>query len=187
MLWFITKERFRFRYSHGDKETFWLSFELAHAPYSFSPWGVSVVSSTPNKDMTKHPESLCGSILQYMPNASDNAEILYVNGKALLDPYPQAIDYVPKAQWNNMFNTFPTHMTPRQPRTELNRTGDEKVYLECLVGLGATPLPDMFAGMLLRRRLHYFGIVTGVLGSLEHCETFQLRRLLEQSYVEHHV
>ncbi|EEY63890.1 uncharacterized protein PITG_02393 [Phytophthora infestans T30-4] len=185
MLWFITKERFRFRYSHGDKETFWLSFELAHVPYSFSPWGVSVVSSTPNKDMTKHPDSLCGSILQYMPVASEEPEMLYVNGKALLDPYPQGIDYVPKAQWNNMFNTFPTHMTPRLPRTELNTTGHGKMYTECLIGLGATPLPASFAGMLLRRRLHYLGIVTGVLGSLEHCDTFQVRRLQEQSNVEH--
>ncbi|RLN58735.1 hypothetical protein BBJ29_009376 [Phytophthora kernoviae] len=37
MLWFITEERFRFMYSWGDKETFWLAFELAHVPYSFSP------------------------------------------------------------------------------------------------------------------------------------------------------
>ncbi|KAG6615217.1 uncharacterized protein IUM83_16876 [Phytophthora cinnamomi] len=37
MLWFITEERFRFRYSFGDKETFWLSFEMAHVAYSFSP------------------------------------------------------------------------------------------------------------------------------------------------------
>ncbi|KAL4155146.1 hypothetical protein PRNP1_007259 [Phytophthora ramorum] len=178
MLWFITKERFRFTYSWGDKETFWLSFELAHKPYFFSPWGVSVVSSTPNKDMKKHPDSLCGSILQYVPSEASDAEMLYVNGKALLDPYPQGIDYVPKAQWNNMFNTFPTHMTPRQPRTELDRAGHGKMYTECLIGLGATPLPDTFAGMLLRRRLHYLGIMTGVLGSLQHCETFELRRLL---------
>ncbi|KAE8996607.1 hypothetical protein PR003_g19928 [Phytophthora rubi] len=178
MLWFITKERFRFRYSWGDKETFWLSYELAHVPYFFSPWGVSVVSSTPNKDMAKHPDSLCGSILQYMPVASGDAEMLYVNGKALLDPYPQGIDYVPKAQWNNMFNTFPTHMTPRQPRTELNKTGHGKMYTECLIGLGATPLPDTFAGMLLRRRLHYLGIMTGVFGSLQLCDTFHMRRLL---------
>uniref|UniRef100_H3H7H1 Uncharacterized protein n=1 Tax=Phytophthora ramorum TaxID=164328 RepID=H3H7H1_PHYRM len=179
MLWFITKERFRFTYSWGDKETFWLSFELAHKPYFFSPWGVSVVSSTPNKDMKKHPDSLCGSILQYVPSDASDAEMLYVNGKALLDPYPQGIDYVPKAQWNNMFNTFPTHMTPRQPRTELDRAGHGKMYTECLIGLGATPLPDTFAGMLLRRRLHYLGIMTGVLGSLQHCETFEVRRLLE--------
>lgn len=105
--------------------------------------------------------------------------MLYVNGKALLDPYPQGIDYVPKAQWNNMFNTFPTHMTPRQPRTELNKTGHGKMYTECLIGLGATPLPDTFAGMLLRRRLHYLGIKTGVFGSLQLCDTFQMRRLLE--------
>eukprot|EP00644_Phytophthora_capsici_P005159 jgi/Phyca11/531572/estExt2_fgenesh1_pg.C_PHYCAscaffold_10197 len=111
MLWFVTQERFRFIYSHGDKETFWLAFELAH----------------------------------YMPVTSGDAEMLYVNGKALLDPYPQGIDYVPKAQWNNMFNTFPTHMTPRLPRTELNKTGHGKMYAECLIALGATPLPDSFA------------------------------------------
>jgi hypothetical protein len=179
MLWFITKERFRFNYSWGDKETFWLSYELAHVPYFFSPWGVSVVSSTPNKDMKKHPDSLCGSILQYVPDAAGDQEMLYVNGKALLDPYPQGIDYVPKAQWNNMFNTFPTHMTPRQPRTELNRAGRGKMYTECLIGLGATPLPPTFAGMLLRRRLHFLGITTGVLGSLEICDSFQLRHLME--------
>ncbi|RLN97685.1 hypothetical protein BBJ28_00017408 [Nothophytophthora sp. Chile5] len=185
MLWFITEERFRFTYSWGDKETFWLSFEMAHMPYFFSPWGVSVVSSTPNKDMAKHPESLCGSILQYVPVAGQDAEMMYVNGKALLDPYPQGIDYVPKAQWNNMFNTFPTHMTPRQPRTEISRTGGrpggEKMYTECLVGLGATLLPESFAGHLLRRRLHFLGIMTGVLGSLQHCETYEVRRLLQSS------
>ncbi|KAG7400157.1 hypothetical protein PHYBOEH_006865 [Phytophthora boehmeriae] len=181
MFWFITKERFRFDFSWGDKETFWLSYEMAHMPYHFSPWGVSVVSSTPNKDMKKHPDSLCGSILQYMPVdvEGQDAEMLYVNGKALLDPYPQGIDHVPKAQWNNMFNTFPTHMTPRQARTELSTAGHLKMYTECLVGLGATPLPESFAGSLLRRRLHYLGIMTGVMGSLQHCETFGLRRLLE--------
>jgi len=42
MLWFITEERFRFRYSFGDKETFWLAFEMAHMPYAFSPWGLVV-------------------------------------------------------------------------------------------------------------------------------------------------
>ncbi|RLN73547.1 hypothetical protein BBJ28_00013618 [Nothophytophthora sp. Chile5] len=179
MLWFITEERFRFTFSWGDKETFWLSFEMAHAPYFFSPWGVSVVSSTPNKDMAKHPDSLCGSILQYVPVAGQDAEMLYVNGRALLDPYPQGIDYALTTQWNTMFNTFPTHMTPRQPRTEISRTGGdhggENIYMECLVGLGATPLPESFAGHLLRRRLHFLGIMTGVVGSLQNCETYEAR------------
>ncbi|RLN97687.1 hypothetical protein BBJ28_00017407 [Nothophytophthora sp. Chile5] len=183
MLWFITKERFRFTYSWGDKETFWLSFEMAHMPYFFSPWGVSVVSSSPNNDMKDHPDSLCGSILQYLPENSHqaNAEMLYVNGKALLEPFPEGVDMVPKARRNNMFNTFPTHMTPRQPRAMLNKTGHPGVKFNggCLVGLGSTPLPEAFAGHLLRRRLFYLGVATGVIGTLQHCETYELRRLLQ--------
>ncbi|KAG2504687.1 hypothetical protein JM16_009294, partial [Phytophthora kernoviae] len=164
MLWFITAERFRYAYSFGDKETFWLAFEMAHLPYTFSPWGVSVVNSMPNKDMNKHPDSLCGSILQYLPEnngSDDRMEMLYVNGKALLDPYPEGVDMVPKARWNNMFNTFPSHMTPRQPRQELNVSSNpgKKLYSECLVGLGSIPLPPEFAGHLLRRRLFYLDLV----------------------------
>ncbi|KAG6604565.1 uncharacterized protein IUM83_14083 [Phytophthora cinnamomi] len=179
MFWFITTERFRFDFSFGDKEAFWLSFEMAHAPYAFSPWGVSVVSSWPNEDIEKHPDSLCGSILQYLPDNSTGAQVLYVNGKALLDPYPEGINFGPKMQRNNMFNTLPTHMAPRLPRTELNKTqsqvngsGIEKMFDECLVGLGATPLPQSFAGRLLRRRLHFLGAMAGVVCSLELCGTF---------------
>ncbi|KAG6615173.1 uncharacterized protein IUM83_16875 [Phytophthora cinnamomi] len=78
MLWFITEERFRYRFSFGDKETFWLTMEVAHVPYFFSPWGVSVVSSSPNEDMKAHPDTLCGSILQYMPVNDNNPEMLCV-------------------------------------------------------------------------------------------------------------
>ncbi|ETP04396.1 hypothetical protein F441_18812 [Phytophthora nicotianae CJ01A1] len=179
MLWFITEERFRFRYSFGDKETFWLSFEMAHVPYSFSPWGVSVVSSSPNKDAEKHPDSLCGSILQYLPDSGPDAEMLYVNGKALLDPYPEGVDQITKMRSNNMFNTFPTLMTPRQERQELNKSSHPELFSECLIGLGGVPLPQEFAGHLLRRRLFYLGVTTGVLGALQHCETYEMRRLLD--------
>ncbi|KAG1692316.1 hypothetical protein DVH05_025486 [Phytophthora capsici] len=174
LLWFITEERFRFRYSFGDKETFWLAFELAQVPYTFSPWGVSVVSSTPNRDMELHPNTLCGSILHYMPVDNKPPEMLYVNGKALLDPYPEGIHEAPRTRWNNMFNAVPTHMTPRLPRTVLREVGEEEnVYSECLVDLGSTPLPETFTGSLLRRRLHYWGVQFGMLGTLQHCETYQ--------------
>ncbi|KAE9324279.1 hypothetical protein PF008_g17152 [Phytophthora fragariae] len=174
MLWFITEERFRFTYSWGDKETFWLAFELAHVPYFFSPWGVSVVDSMPNEDLKKHPDTLCGSILQYMPVEGTDPEVLYMNGKALIDPYPQGIGFIRKAKQNNLFNTVPTHMTPRQRRRAVNLAAhpDKKFNTECLVGLGATPLPGYFSQNLLRRRLHFLGIVMGVLGSLENCETY---------------
>lgn len=153
---------------------------MAHVPYSFSPWGVSVVSSWPNKDAEKHPDSLCGSILQYLPDSSADAQMLYVNGKALLDPFPQGVDMVAKARSNNMFNTFPKLMTPRQERQVLNKSGHPGVKFdsECLIGLGGIPLPQEFAGHLLRRRLFYLGATTGVLGSLQHCETYEMRRLI---------
>ncbi|RLN91070.1 hypothetical protein BBJ28_00022589 [Nothophytophthora sp. Chile5] len=181
MFWFITEERFRFKYSWGDKETFWLAFELAHKPYFFSPYGVSVVSSTPSKDMERHPDTLCGSILQFLPVADSPTEVLYVNGKALMDPYPQGVHYVRKARINNMFNTLPTHMTPRQHRTQVNKTAHTgtKFNIECLVGLGSTPLPDAFLHQLLRRRLHFLGVTMGILGALQHCETYELRGLLQ--------
>ncbi|RLN97688.1 hypothetical protein BBJ28_00017406 [Nothophytophthora sp. Chile5] len=178
MLWFITEERFRYGFSFGDKETFWLAFEVAHAPYFFSPWGVSVVSSSPNKDMKEHPDTLCGSILQYLPvhGPEEMAEMLYVNGKALVDPYPQGVDNLAKARRQNLYNTFPTHMMPRQPRTATNKSAFSgfTFTIECMVGLGSTPLPDAFAGALMRRRLHFLGVTTGVLGSLQHCETYEL-------------
>jgi len=175
MLWLITEERFRFKYSWGDKETFWLAFELAHAPYFFSPWGVSVVSSMPNEDMKRHPDTLCGSILQFLPAAGNESEVLYVNGKALIDPYPQGVKFIRKAKHNNLFNTVPTHMTPRQRRREVNMTvhPSERFNIECLVGMGSTPLPEAFAHNLLRRRLHFLGVATDVIGALQHCETYE--------------
>ncbi|KAL3658716.1 hypothetical protein V7S43_016352 [Phytophthora oleae] len=174
ILWFITEERFRFKYSWGDKETFWLAFEMAHRPYFFSPWGVSVVDSVPNEDLERHPDTLCGSILQFLPVKNMETEVLYINGKALIDPYPQGVGYIRKAKQNNLFNLLPTLMTPRQHRRELNTTTypREKFNIECMVGMGSTPLPSTFRHNLLRRRLHFFGISMDVPESLQHCETY---------------
>jgi len=125
--------------------------------------------------MKIHPDTLCGSILHYMPVDDQEPEMLYVNGKALLDPYPEGIEQAPNARWNNMFNSLPTHMTPRLPRTEIASFGDaEHIYSECLIGLGSTPLPDVFTGSLMRRRLHYWGVQSGLLGALQHCETYEV-------------
>ncbi|OWY99552.1 hypothetical protein PHMEG_00029427 [Phytophthora megakarya] len=176
MFWFITEERFRFTYSWGDKETFWLAFEMARAPYFFSPWGVSGINAMPNEDMKNHPDTLCGSILQYMPieDGENEAEILYLNGKALIDPYPQGIGFIRKAKQNNLFNTIPTHMTPRQKRRATNNAAypGKKFNTECLVGMGATSLPAYFSQNLLRRRFHFLGIAMGVMGSVQQCKTY---------------
>ncbi|KAJ8542709.1 hypothetical protein ON010_g12103 [Phytophthora cinnamomi] len=128
--------------------------------------------------MKKHPDTLCGSILQYMPvdgNGTDGQpEVLYMNAKALIDPYPQGIEFIRKAKQNNLFNTIPTHMTPRQRRRAVNMAAypGKKFNTECLVGLGATPLPNYFSQNLLRRRLHFLGIAMGVLGALDNCKAY---------------
>ncbi|POM70740.1 Hypothetical protein PHPALM_12778, partial [Phytophthora palmivora] len=89
--WLITKERFQNSFSYGDKEAFWLSFELAKQEYFFSPWGVSVIDSSTNSDLQTHNDSLCGSIAHYMPIEDEEPEFLYVNGKALLDPFAEGL------------------------------------------------------------------------------------------------
>ncbi|TYZ64482.1 hypothetical protein PybrP1_003901 [[Pythium] brassicae (nom. inval.)] len=145
VLWFlITRKRFEFDYSWGDKESFWLAYEFAHQSYFFSPWGVSVISSAPNEDVKKHPTTLCGSLAHFLPvgdekeatgDASDRdgssghqlsagsasasaaaPELLYVNGKALLKAIPQSVTDIRQGGINNWHNSNPTHVTPRQYR-----------------------------------------------------------------------
>ncbi|GLD94025.1 hypothetical protein PINS_up002636 [Pythium insidiosum] len=156
--WLITSERRAHTFSWGDKEAFWLAFELAQRSYAFSPWGVSVVSSSPNRDMELHNDTLCGSIAQFFPEEDPTPRLLYVNGRALLDPSVSATERA----LNLKYNALPTHVTPRQRRTERR---DRSASLpgkrassfpgECLVGLGSTPLPPEFQALLEGRRRHY--------------------------------
>ncbi|ETI34496.1 hypothetical protein F443_19002 [Phytophthora nicotianae P1569] len=176
LFWLITEERFRREFSYGDKETFWISFELAQQEYFFSPWGVGGISSSTNNDLENHSDTLCGSIVQYMPEENQPSKFLYVNGKAMLNPFPVAMDKLGTATHNVLFNTNPTHLTPRQRRKPNGRTrsGWKGGYaMECLVGFGAEPLPEKFAPQLLRRRMFYFGIRMGVLSALDQCFPFE--------------
>ena len=150
--WLITHERFRVEFSLGDKESFWLAFELAQQPYAFSPWGVSVVDSSVENEVTHHPNTLCGQIAQFVPTASDaSPELLYVNGKALLQPFPEGVRNQ-RAALNLKHNFLPSHVSPRQHRKEIERPGTQYAY-ECLVDHGSTKLPTGFRRNLLRRRL----------------------------------
>lgn len=172
LFFLITKQHFERPYSMGDKESFWLAFELAHVPYFFSPWGVGVLSSSTNRDMEIHNDSLCGSIAQYTPLESAEPKVLYFNAEALLDPFPLGIEGGRTAPLNLMFNVNPTHVTPRQRRRALGQTAtgfEGKMLPECLVGFGSTPLPDKFGQLLLRRRLFYLAIETGVMEALKSC------------------
>ncbi|OWZ18452.1 hypothetical protein PHMEG_0007447 [Phytophthora megakarya] len=173
--WLITKERFQNEFSYGDKEAFWLSFELAKQEYFFSPWGVSVIDSSTNNDLQRHNDSLCGSIAHYMPVEDEEPEFLYVNGKALLDPFAEGLTSHHTATTNVLYNTNPTHISPRQKRAPNGETKSgfaDGWPNECLRGFGATPLPVNFAPQLLRRRMFYMGARMGVPGALQACYPF---------------
>ncbi|DBA00526.1 TPA: hypothetical protein N0F65_006430 [Lagenidium giganteum] len=140
VLWYLATEvRMKTEFSWGDKESFWLAFELAHQPYTFSPWGVSVVDSSTNNDITKHPETLCGSIAQFFPTEHAEPQLFYVNGKALLEPFPDGNPETAKkpVNMNLQFNLNPTHVSPRQPRTEIRKQppppGMKNYFSECLI------------------------------------------------------
>ncbi|KAH7487662.1 hypothetical protein PRIC1_011784 [Phytophthora ramorum] len=173
--WLITKERFENSFSYGDKEAFWLAFELAKQEYFFSPWGVSVIDSSTNNDLGTHKDSLCGSIAHFMPVEEDVPEFLYVNGKALLDPFAEGLTSHHTATTNVLYNTNPTYISPRQKRAPNGETKTDFIDgwpNECLRGFGATPLPDNFAPQLLRRRMFYMGARMGVPAALRECYPF---------------
>ncbi|KAF1790452.1 Nucleotide-diphospho-sugar transferase [Phytophthora cactorum] len=158
MFWLVTVQRFEREFSFGDKETFWIAYALAKQEYFFSPWGPSVID-----------------LAHFMPVKDDTPELLYVNGKALLDPFPEGLENRGKASANVLYNPTPTYVTPRQNRrpnggTSTSYAGD--FPMECLIGFGATPLPSSFAPQLLRRRMFYLGIRMDVLSVLDSCYAF---------------
>ncbi|ETV66101.1 hypothetical protein, variant 1 [Aphanomyces astaci] len=60
LFYLVTQEIHKYRpiFTHGDKELFWLAYELSHLPYFFSPWANS--GSARPGDMQNHPNTLCG-------------------------------------------------------------------------------------------------------------------------------
>ncbi|DAZ93213.1 TPA: hypothetical protein N0F65_001565 [Lagenidium giganteum] len=172
VLWFImTEHRFNAYFSHGDKEAFWLAYELAHAPYFFSPWGASVVSATAHKDVQRYEGTLCGSLCHFMPVEVSQSELLYINGRALIDPTPFDVNDPNQYRTTHVFNTLPTHMTPRQERQDAKPKDGEGTYAgECNIGLGKTPVPRNLRNFLWRRRQHFMAITMGMLEPLYSCD-----------------
>ncbi|RLO10276.1 hypothetical protein DYB28_013149 [Aphanomyces astaci] len=83
VLWFlITAWRYRFTYSWGDKENFWLAYELSQSPYSFSPHGTSAAGGRQGHDV----QTVCGDIAHFFP-LDGRDDILHINGNKLINPY----------------------------------------------------------------------------------------------------
>ncbi|POM78202.1 RxLR effector candidate protein, partial [Phytophthora palmivora] len=136
----IFNTRFHLQFSWGDKEAFWLAYELAHQEYFFSPWGLSLLESVPNNDLA-HPNTMCGSMAHFLPteNETDTSELLYVNGKALLEPFPSGVEKTVKGKKSRMFNLNPNHLTPRYRYEEFDLATSKS--FECMDNLGSVPLP----------------------------------------------
>ncbi|GAB9474412.1 hypothetical protein Gpo141_00011537 [Globisporangium polare] len=172
VLWYmITEKRFRFKFSWGDKESFWLSWEFSHTEYAFSPWGVAAIESAPREDMEKHNDTLCGNMAHYVPDADAEPRLFYVNGRSLLEPFPVGKKKALSSQKHvNLFNFSPRYVTPRRTRQPHKKVPDRPKMQECLAGFGAERLPQVFFQRLLRRRTHMFALETGFLPPLGQCE-----------------
>jgi hypothetical protein len=163
----------------GDKEAFWLAFELAQQDYFFSPWGLALVDSVPNQDLVLHPQTLCGSMAHYIPSSEADGElfdvpaILYVNGKALLEPFPAgSIEKTLKTKHKSrLFNVNPTFVTARYRRIDYPVPTKEQGY-ECVHEKGSVPLPATFRQQLMRRRIHYFAAETRYDAPLNYCHDY---------------
>ena len=158
-----------FLLSRGDKEAYWLAYELAQQEYFFPPWGVSLLNSVPNNCLENHPDTLCGIMAHFVPYELDSepSEVLYVNGKALLQPYPAGVSPNSKIKLSRMYNPNPTHITPRFRRSDVDL--NKQKSFECMDDLGSEELPQVFRAHLLRRRLHFLALSMDYLPSLNIC------------------
>ncbi|KAG2823077.1 hypothetical protein PC119_g22215 [Phytophthora cactorum] len=163
---FIT--RFYLQFSWGDKEAFWVAYELAHQDYFFSPWGMSQIESVPNDDRS-HLNTMCGSMAHFMPteNETEVPEVLYFNGKALLQPFPSGVEKTITGQRTRMYNLNPTYVSPRYRHDDFDPSSSET--FECMDNMGSVPLPPYFFRRLLRRRFHYFAAEMNVYEALDAC------------------
>ncbi|OQR91080.1 hypothetical protein THRCLA_09112 [Thraustotheca clavata] len=142
LLWhLVTQTRFldTIAYSWGDKEAFWLSYELGGVEYSFSPWDCSVVSRP--DDQTLHPNTLCGSLAQYYPeDDATNSSLFYVNGRDVISPRETKDVFQYQINYNdrecNLLSKMPQFVTPRHERnpTVFDRQGLDQT---CLIDMGA--------------------------------------------------
>ncbi|RHZ33821.1 hypothetical protein DYB26_007747 [Aphanomyces astaci] len=161
ILWYLTT-RLRFKqstpFSHGDKESFWLAFELGQVRYAFSPWAASVVAAP--GDMEAHPETLCGSLAQYIPTSNASAVLLFVNGRGVID-----VTDVLDSRGDKMPNDATTNWTARGatlteripryavPRYTRDRNTSNLALFDqtCLVDAHATAISPAFIDRATRR------------------------------------
>ncbi|CAK4628982.1 unnamed protein product [Aphanomyces euteiches] len=160
VLWHLATSR-RFHdppFSWGDKESFWLAFELSQRPYRFSDWAASVVSKP--EDLNEHKNTLCGSLAQFMPfEAEATATLLFVNGGEVIDLVESVGDMASNTtNWTERgqaaIQRVPRFVTPRRKRrAAMSMASRGMLDQTCLIDQGATDLDPAFIA-ILERRIH---------------------------------
>ncbi|CAK4122987.1 unnamed protein product [Aphanomyces euteiches] len=160
VLWHLATSR-RFHdppFSWGDKESFWLAFELSQRPYRFSDWAASVVSKP--EDLNEHKNTLCGSLAQFMPfEAEATATLLFVNGGEIIDLVESVGDMASNTtNWTERgqaaIQRVPRFVTPRHKRrAAMSMASRGMLDQTCLIDQGATDLNPAFIA-ILERRIH---------------------------------
>ncbi|KAF0693061.1 Aste57867_15913 [Aphanomyces stellatus] len=140
-------ERHRIGFTYGDKELFWLAWELAQRPYFFSPWANSGAARPGN--MKDHPDTICGGLAQFMPLGTDSSELLHINGGYIFNPYSNNnINSMTNAteRLHQLLADVPSHVSKRRTRSKaLNKPEDDKDphgwwAQECLLKRGSEPI-----------------------------------------------
>ncbi|CAK4101698.1 unnamed protein product [Aphanomyces euteiches] len=152
VLWYLVAHK-RFldpiTYSWGDKEAFWIAYELSQVPYQFTSWNCGVVSE-PN-DIALHPTTLCGSLAQFSPDEG-NATLFYVNGNAIINVYRRGDGH--GTNWSerakNLLDALPQYVTPRHKRrpTTQNRMDLDQT---CLIDEGTERIDPEFLRVATKR------------------------------------
>ncbi|KDO25538.1 hypothetical protein SPRG_20661 [Saprolegnia parasitica CBS 223.65] len=158
VLWHLVHElRHESTYAGGDKEYFWLACVLANASYAFSEHAAAVVSLP--DDMALHNETLCGSLAHYVPEASVDPPLLYINGQYILTP-PRELDDALQphnTSWatqmeDALIAAIPQYVTPRHAEREFVPFRGE-LSDTCLIGQGAKRIAAVGYHEILTRRI----------------------------------
>ncbi|CAK4236794.1 unnamed protein product [Aphanomyces euteiches] len=156
----LLHDRYSIEFSYGDKELFWLSFELAQLPYFFSPWANSAAAMP--RDMEKHPETLCGGLAQWMPSRDAKGILLHINGGYILNPYRKNnIHSMRDAQerTQELLAKIPRHVSKHRTRSKgLTKPEDYSNPdgfwpQECMFNRGSEPMREQDIESI-KRRIH---------------------------------
>jgi hypothetical protein len=141
------RDKNTYKHIHGDKETFWMGFELARSPYGFVPsYGGTVGYKNPNIDAKKEAtgKEICGALY----HTDENLEPLWWNGGVVKNKHTdQKSNYIDfeyvafdlkgdNVHWIWETKTTPFCLMPSDPQNEIQElSSGHKELAKQMVGL----------------------------------------------------